>query len=358
MVKLLVFAILLASSPVSGLIETLLRAESGCYAGCHSNYAARALHLDACRKGCDFKLHNENCATQCLSHSTDEQIQSSCQVGCTLNNPATDGAVPEKSVDPVPTNKEEAAVAPSNAEPERHRSIILIRLRQRPSFDMPSIQMPSVQNALTNDPMQFFNNIIKQFQEKANQFDETLRKSFEQNSKDLPKPEFGSISELVKNLPLIRLPGNVRADSSSESSESSSEENKEKRPLLDEFKHIIQHPRDHQQYLRERVQPIKGRVQQFFTDVRNEWNDLVRKQPKIPIWIFLGILLSSSAILWYMVMSLCRHTPSRNALSIRAQELVFHPYEYDAYEKEKIQPDDQPYEVTESLPIKVKLSNI
>jgi hypothetical protein len=55
---------------------------------------------------------------------------------------------------------------------------------------MPSLQMPSVQNALTNDPMQFFNNIIKQFQEKANQFDETLRKSFEQNSKDLPKPEF------------------------------------------------------------------------------------------------------------------------------------------------------------------------
>jgi len=58
-----------------------------------------------------------------------------------------------------------------------------------------------------------------------------------------------------------------------------------------------------------------------------------------------------------MVMSLCRHTPSRNALSIRAQELVFHPYEHDAYEKEKIQPDDHPYEVTD-LPIKVKLSNI
>jgi hypothetical protein len=358
MVKLLVFAILLASSPVSGLIETLLRAESGCYAGCHSNYAASAPHLDACRKGCDFKLHNENCAIKCLSISTDEKLQSSCQVGCTLNHPATDEAVPAKPVDSVPANKEEAAVAPSDPEPERHRSIILIRLRQRPSFDMPSLQMPSVQTALTNDPMQFFNNIIKQFQEKANQFDETLRKSFEQNSKDLPKPDFGAISELVKKLPLIPLPGNVRADSSSESSESSSEEQKGKRPLLDEFKHVLQHPRDHQQYLRERAQPIKSRVQQFFTDVRSEWNDLVRKQPKIPIWIFLGILLSSSAILWYMVMSLCRHTPSRNALSIRAQELVFHPYEYDAYEKEKIQPDDQPYEVTESLPIKVKLSNI
>ncbi len=58
-----------------------------------------------------------------------------------------------------------------------------------------------------------------------------------------------------------------------------------------------------------------------------------------------------------MVMSLCRHAPNRN-LSVRAQELVFHPYDYEGYEKEKIQPDDQPYEVTESYPIKVKLSNI
>jgi len=58
-----------------------------------------------------------------------------------------------------------------------------------------------------------------------------------------------------------------------------------------------------------------------------------------------------------MVMSLCRRSPTRD-LSIRAQELIFHPYEYDGYEKEKIQPDDQPYEVTESLPIKVKLTNI
>ncbi len=56
-------------------------------------------------------------------------------------------------------------------------------------------------------------------------------------------------------------------------------------------------------------------------------------------------------------MSLCRHAPNRN-LSVRAQELVFHPYDYEGYEKEKIQPDDQPYEVTESYPIKVKLSNI
>jgi len=353
MVKLLVFAILLASSPATGLVETLFRAENSCYKGCHTNYQITTNLLEACKKGCDFKLHNENCATQCLSFSKDEQQQSSCQVGCTLNRPVTDEAPVEKPVDSVPTNKEPAVVAPSDLEPERPRSIILIRLRQRPSIDMP--QMPSVQSMLPDDPIQFFNNIIKQFQEKANEFDEKVRQAFEENSKDLPKPEFGAISDLVKSIPVVRLPGNVRDDTSSESSSESSEE---KRPLINEFKHVFQHPREHQQYIRERVQPIQNRVKQFFSDVRNEWNDLVRKQPKIPVWIFLGILLSSSAILWYMFVSLCRHRPSRDVLSIRAQELVFHPYDYEAYEKEKIQPDDQPYEVTESLPIKVKLSNI
>jgi hypothetical protein len=348
MVKLLIFAILLAS-PVTGLLEKLFVAESSCYSACRSNYQNSLPDLNACRQGCDYSLHHENCATQCSTLLTN--VRNSCQVGCTLSNSATNEATAEKpavAVDTVQENKESEAVVPENPEPKRP-SIILIRLRQRPSLDMPSFQH------ISDDPIQFFNNIIKQFQEKANTFEQEIRKSFEENSKQLPSPpEPGSIAQLVKSIPIIRLPGNVRADSSSESSE----ETKDNRPLLDEFKHIIQHPRDRQQYIRARIQPVNNRIQQFFTDVRTEWNDLVRKQPKIPIWIFLGILLSSSAILWYMVMSLCRHTPSRDALSIRAQELVFHPYEYDVYEKEKIQPDDQPYEVTEPLPIKVKLSNL
>jgi len=343
MVKLLVLAILLASSPATGLIETLFRTENSCYSGCHSNYAANTAHLDACRKGCDYKLLNEDCANQCNSLSQDRQVQASCQVGCTLSRPDTEGTVeqPVPAIDPV-LNIKEPAIVPSNPEGERPRSIILIRLRQNPS-----IQLPSLHRFFSRDPVQMFNDIVKQFQEKANDFEQSVRKSFEETK------EFPTISELMKNLPHIQLPNNIRIDSSSESSE----EHNDKRPLIDEVKHVIQHPREHQQYLRERMQPLNQRIRQFFTDVRTEWNDLIRKQPKIPVWIFLCILITSSAILWYMVMSLCRHTPSR-ALSIRAQELVFHPYEYDAYEKEKIQPDDQHYEVTESLPIKVKLSNI
>jgi len=352
MVKLLVFAILLVASPANGLIEKLFNTESSCYSGCATNYAASSTHLNSCRKGCDITLQGEDCPTQCKSFSTDESVQASCQVGCTLSSSVN--KTPEKpvvAVDPVPEIKNPGIIPliPGFPGSERPRSIILIRLRQRPS-----IQMPSAPNFFNDDPIQMFNDIIRRFQEKSNEFEQSIRKTFVENSKDLPKPpEFGTISELVKNIPIIRLPANVHPDSSE-----SAEDKSDQRPLIDEFRHVIKHPREHQQYIRERMQPVNNKVQQFFTDIRSEWNDLVRKQPKIPIWIFIGILLSSSAILWYMVMALCRHTPSRSTLSVRAQELVFHPYDYDTYEKEKIQPDDQPYEVTESLPIKVKLSNI
>ncbi|CAF0759769.1 unnamed protein product [Rotaria sp. Silwood1] len=346
MVKLLVFAILLASSPATGLIETLFRTENSCYSGCHTNYAASTKHLNACRKGCDFKLHNEDCATQCKSNSKEEEMQACCQVGCTLSRPVDENK-PIVAVDPVPETNELGPVPPK-IELGRPRSIILIRLRQRPSGELPSMPMPSMQQFFNSDPIQMFNDIIKQFQDRANNFEQTIRKSFEENSKEIPKlPGFETLSELPKNIPIIRIPINNNPDSSSE-------ENNDKVPLINEFRNFIRHPYEHHQ----RMEPTPNRFQQFMTDVRTEWNDLVRKQPKIPIWIFLAIFLSSSAILWYMVMSLCHHTPTRNALSIRAQELVFHPYDYEAYEKEKIQPDDQPYEVTESLPIKVKLSNI
>ena len=59
-----------------------------------------------------------------------------------------------------------------------------------------------------------------------------------------------------------------------------------------------------------------------------------------------------------MLVILCHRRPSVNGLSIRGQELIFHPYSYDAYEKEKIQPDDEMYQVTEPLAIKLKLSSI
>jgi hypothetical protein len=348
MVKLLVFAILLASSPATGLIEKLFQAESACYTNCQTNYAANSIYLDACKQGCDYQtLNGGDCANQCIKYSTDEQARSSCQVGCTIGSTPTDEASPVKETPvagPIPKIEEQPIIIPQNiGDQERPRSIILIRLRQRPSFDM-----PPPDQLFGKDPVEFFNNIMKQFQERANTIEQSFRQAIGPNGKDLVKvPELGSISELTKNIPLIRLPGNVRADSSSESSE----ETNEKRPIIGGVKHFFNHPR-------ESVQPMRNRVHQFFADIRSEWNDLVRKQPKIPIWIFLGILLASSAILWYMVMSLCRNTPSRNTLSIRAQELIFNPYEGDAYEKEKIQPDDHPYEVTEPLPIKVKLSNI
>ncbi|CAF3870163.1 unnamed protein product [Rotaria sordida] len=331
-----------------GLLETLFRTENSCYTGCYSNYAAKKDHLGACRKGCNFKLHNENCADQCKSVSADEETRASCQVGCTLSRPM-DEVKPVLAVDPVPINNGLGAV-PLDVEPERPRSIILIRLRQHPLNELPSsIQMPSMSHFFNSDPIQMFNDMIKQFQDRANGFEQAIRKSFEENKQELPG--FDTISELPKNIPIIRIPINNNLDSSSE-------ENNDKAPLIDQFRNFVDYPNEQRPFYRQPMESIQNRFQQLVTDVRTEWNDLVRKQPKVPIWIFLAVFLSSSAILWYMVMSLCHHTPSRNALSVRAQELVFHPYDYEAYEKEKIQPDDQPYEVTESLPIKVKLSNI
>jgi len=269
MLKFLTFAILLASSPAFGLLETLFDVENNCYSGCHSNYAINLAHFDSCKKGCNYKLHNENCAEQCKTFSIDEQIQASCLVGCSM--------ISERKVDV-----------------ERPRSIILIRLRQRPMLELPSFN-----RIFNNDPVQMFNDMIKQLKEDTNEMQQSN--------------ELKTIIHLTKNIPVLKLSNEERKDNNIESE--------------------------------------NNRLQQLITDIRTEWNDLIRKQPKIPIWILFGILLSSSIILWYMIVSLCRHKPTHRNVSIRAQDLIFN----DTYEKEKIQPDDQHYE---SLPIKVKLSNI
>lgn len=345
MVKFIVFAILLASSSVSGVVEQLYTTESTCYSECSQTCTTKD-SLEGCKKGCDLQIFYDDCATQCKSLLTGEEKKASCQVGCTLSL-SVNGKKPVVAVDPVP---ETNALKPDipKVEPERPRSIILIRLRQRPSADLPMMPMPSMHQFFNGDPIKMFNDMLKQFQDRANNFEQTIRKSFEENSKEIPKlPGFSVLSELPKGIPIIRIPINNNPDSSSE-------ENNDRIPLVNDIRNFVKNSYEQHQ----RNEPMHNRFQQFMTDVRTEWNDLVRKQPKIPIWIFLAIFLSSSVILWYMFMSLCRNTPTRSALSIRAQELVFHPYDYEAYEKEKIQPDDQPYEVTESLPIKVKLTNI
>lgn len=351
MVKLLVFAILLASSPASGLLEELFSTENSCYNGCHVNYAASKNHMDACTQGCDFKLHHEDCAKQCKSKYSDEQEADSCQVGCSLGqtNVVVTPDKPILAVDPVP-NVENTEKPNEVPEPERPRSILIIRLRQRPQ-----LEMPPMDNVFPNDPIQMFNDFVRQFQERAKVFEDSIRNSIDEQSKDMPKlPVMEPIPDMIQSIPLIRISSNIRADSSSESSEESSNGHS----MMNEMRHVMHHPREHQQYMRERLAPVNQRVETTWSNIRNQWTEFVRNQPKMPVWMFIGLLLSSSAILWYMLVSLCRHSPSYNPLSVRAQELVFYPYEYDGYEKEKIQPDGQVYDASEPLPIKVKLSTI
>lgn len=364
MVKLLVFAILLASASSSSLLEELFSAENTCYNGCHVNYAASTTHLDACTQGCDFKLHNEDCANQCKTKYSNEAEADSCQVGCTLGHAHSD-VIPDKpflAIDPVPdiepketeaTTTTAAAVPETESEPERPRSIIIIRLRQRPSLEMPPA--PPMESVFPNDPIQMFNDIVRRFQERAKIFEDSIRASIDEQSKDMPKSDASQpIPDIVQAIPFIRISTNVREDSSSESSEESSNG----RSMMNEMRHVMHHPREQQQFIRDHVERVDGQMKETWSNIRNQWNEFVRNQPKMPIWFFIGLLLSSSALLWYMLVSLCRQSPSYNPLTVRAQELVFYPYEYDGYEKEKIQPDGQLYDATEPLPIKVKLSNI
>ena len=87
MLQFLVFTIFLFSSPTFGLLENLFHTQNSCYRGCHSTYADNVYNMNACKKGCDFKLHNEYCPDQCKFLSNQEQIQASCLVGCLMIHP-------------------------------------------------------------------------------------------------------------------------------------------------------------------------------------------------------------------------------------------------------------------------------
>ena len=202
--------------------------------------------------------------------------------------------------------------------------------------------MPSFDRMFGSDPVEMFNNMIKQFKEKTDAVEQV-------------KPaELQSIMELVKSIPIMKIPNNFRADSSSESSEES--KNKIHRVL----------GRHH-----ERSQSFNGRFQQLVDNAHAEWKDFVGKQPSMPIWILLGLFLTLSAILWCkyqllpftrrhyslrldMIVSLCRHTPSHHTLSIRANELIFD----NADEKDKAHLCDAHYHMVDPSPINVKISNI
>lgn len=208
---------------------------------------------------------------------------------------------------------------------DRPRSIILIRLRQRPLLQLPSFD---------KDPAEFFRDMIKQMSSGAS-------------------GELKTVIHLTKNIPLIKLPdGPIRADSSSESSEE----------MGGHMKHFVIFRQGHQQ-------PVNGRLQQITDSLKREWKDLIHRQPNVPIWLLLLFFLSLSALLWCkcsksmdnssfhlcialdMIVSLCSHAPTHRTLSIRAQELLTD----SAEEKEKLQPHEHYVEV---YPVKEKLSHI
>lgn len=43
---------------------------------------------------------------------------------------------------------------------------------------------------------------------------------------------------------------------------------------------------------------IESSTQQFINNICDKWNNLVRQQSKLPMWILVTICLSSSVLLW------------------------------------------------------------
>ena len=211
----------------------------------------------------------------------------------------------------------------------RPQSIILIRLRQRPSFPFSPWNNPFKKN-----PAEMFQDLIKEFNTdigKLAQFTDTDRAS-----------QLKTILELAQRIPTMRLTDDLHLDSSSD----------------DGVRHTI--------FFREETHRSLGsRFQQWVSGVRRQWNDLISKQPNIPIWIVLGLFLSLSAAFWCkfphlstttdlktisllsdMIVSLCSHAPAHHTFTVRARELLFDKTE----NKENFQ--------SESLPIKVKLAEM
>jgi hypothetical protein len=142
-------------------------------------------------------------------------------------------------------------------ENKRPQSIILIRLRQRPTF-----QLPSWNNLFQKNPTDMFQQLVKQFNvdtEKLAQSTDVDRAS-----------QLKTILELARRLPTMRL-----TDDSSEEGD--------KRTLI---------------YRQESRPSFGDRLRQWFSNVRSQWNNLVSKQPNMPIWIVLALFLSLSAMFW------------------------------------------------------------
>lgn len=301
MLSKIILTIFIVASPSFGLLQSLYEDHTNCYAGCHTNYAASETFLGACKKGCDFKLYNQDCTAQCTAINGDESLRTSCLVGCSMMPEHPSGQI---------------------SNPERPRSIILIRLRQRPS-----IQFPTLNDFFNKNPADLFNDLIKQWKTETENLSQ---------SKDLGQsPEWKTVIHLVKALPLIDSSNGIRADSSSESSEEN----------LNSVKHVFVHRNDHGSL------SVHDRIQKWIYDARQRWNHLVAKQPSIPIWVLLGFFVCLSAFFWYMIVSLCSHAPTHRTLSLQAHELLIEHTD----DKEK---PYYVYQAEENLPIKVKLTNI
>lgn len=181
------------------------------------------------------------------------------------------------------------------------------------------------------------------FQDLIKQFNADTAQLAQSNGGDRAS-QLKTILELARRIPTMRLTNDLRLDSSSEEGG--------KNTIL---------------YHRETRQSWGSRLQQWFSGVRRQWNDLVSKQPNMPIWVVLGLFLSLSAMFWCkyscfsttidvkhgfslsdMIVSLCSHAPAHHTFTVRARELFFDK----THNKESMESE---HLISDSVPIKMKL---
>lgn len=152
-----------------------------------------------------------------------------------------------------------------------------------------------MENFFGTDPAEMFNNIIQRFQERAKAFEESIRNTIDEQSKDMPKLEpFAELPRLVQSIPLIRISSNVRADSSSESSEESNTD----RSSMGDIRNSVEHSDERSSAIGDFVETQRSKLGEAVSNFRRQLRNFWRREPTTQVWIFIGLLLLSSATLW------------------------------------------------------------
>lgn len=340
MTQILVLLILIASTPTFGLLENLYQLDTSCHLECDKKFEDHLTNREACRTGCGYKLLADNCRENCEKLPVDQVAKESCKYGCDfskITEVVDQEVIPELAIDPVPevqpevkeTQPEKEERQPEVKEPQseadesqseeenipsensdqRPRSIILIRIRQYPVF------MPPPESMVDSDPRQMFRDMIERFRQRMKLLQKEMESSANENSND--QSTFDDLRQRFVN------------------------------PSHYEDGDNIQDSYDESRYLLRKAPVFRGNI----------FDEYSQQQSRMFLWSFICVVILMSLLLFYLIITLCGSTPKKD-VPLKPKGIFLQTYDNYDYNNEKIQPEDDVFESTEPLPIKLKLSSI